>query len=159
MKTLKDLGDLSGKRVLVRADFNVPLKGTTITDDGRIRAALPTIKALREQGAKVILMAHLGRPKGQVVPELSLAPVAQRLGELLGTNVVLTADTYGEDAQAKVAAMNNGDVVLLENALVLCTALRVQITMLLPIFHQLQACLLRRKLRHFLAQLKTQSVL
>ena len=123
MKTLKDLGDLSGKRVLVRADFNVPLKGTTITDDGRIKAALPTIKALREQGAKVVLMAHLGRPKGQVVPELSLAPVAARLGELLGVNVVLAADTYGEDAQEsrglgdvyKRQAMNNGDVVLLEN--------------------------------------------
>ena len=115
MKTLKDLGDLSGKRVLVRADFNVPLKGTTITDDGRIRAALPTINALRKQNAKVILMAHLGRPKGQVVPELSLAPVAARLGELLGVKVALAADTYGEDAQAKVAAMNNGDVVLLEN--------------------------------------------
>ena len=115
MKTLKDLGDLSGKRVLVRADFNVPLKGTTITDDGRIRAALPTINALRKQNAKVILMAHLGRPKGQVVPELSLAPVADRLGELLGVKVALAADTYGEDAQAKVAAMNNGDVVLLEN--------------------------------------------
>ena len=73
MKTLKDLGDLKGKRVLVRADFNVPLDGTTITDDGRIKAALPTIKALREEGAKVILMAHLGRPKGKVVPELALA--------------------------------------------------------------------------------------
>ena len=89
MKTLKDLGDLKGKRVLVRADFNVPLDGTTITDDGRIKAALPTIKALREQGAKVILMAHLGRPKGKVVPELSLAPVAARLGELLGITVPL----------------------------------------------------------------------
>ena len=115
MKTLKDLGDLKGKRVLVRADFNVPLDGTTITDDGRIRAALPTIKTLREQGAKVILMAHLGRPKGKVVPELSLAPVAARLGELLGITVPLAADTYGEDAQAKVAAMNDGDVVLLQN--------------------------------------------
>ncbi|KAA8830670.1 phosphoglycerate kinase [Bifidobacterium tissieri] len=115
MKTLKDLGNLQGKRVLVRADFNVPLDGTTITDDGRIKAALPTIKTLREQGAKVILMAHLGRPKGKVVPELSLAPVAARLGELLGITVPLAKDTYGEDAQAKVAAMNDGDVVLLEN--------------------------------------------
>ncbi|WP_018143698.1 phosphoglycerate kinase [Alloscardovia criceti] len=115
MKTLKDLGDLSGKRVLVRADFNVPLDGTTITDDGRIRAALPTINALRDQKAKVIVMAHLGRPKGQVVPELSLAPVAARLGELLDAPVTLAKDTYGEDAQAKVAAMNDGDVVLLEN--------------------------------------------
>ncbi|MFC0265114.1 phosphoglycerate kinase [Alloscardovia macacae] len=115
MKTLKDLGNVSGKRVLVRADFNVPLDGTTITDDGRIRAALPTINALREAGAKVIVMAHLGRPKGQVVPELSLAPVAARLGELLGAPVTLAADTYGEDAQAKVAAMADGDVVLLEN--------------------------------------------
>ena len=115
MKTLKDLGDLKGKRVLVRADFNVPLDGTTITDDGRIKAALPTIKALREQGAKVILMAHLGRPKGKVVPELSLPPVAARLGELLGIEVPLAEDTYGEDAQAKVAAMNDGDVVLLQN--------------------------------------------
>lgn len=115
MKTLQDLGNLEGKRVLVRADFNVPLKGTEITDDGRIKAALPTIKALREQGAKVILMAHLGRPKGQVVPELSLAPVAQRLGELLGITVPLAKDTCGSDAQAKVAQMNNGDVVMLEN--------------------------------------------
>ena len=115
MKTLKDLGDLKGKRVLVRADFNVPLDGTTITDDGRIKAALPTIEELRKDGAKVILMAHLGRPKGKVVPELSLAPVAKRLSELLGCNVVLASDTYGPDAQAKVAAMNDGDVVLLEN--------------------------------------------
>ena len=115
MKTLKDLGDLKGKRVLMRADFNVPLDGTTITDDGRIKAALPTITALREEGAKVILMAHLGRPKGKVVPELSLAPVAKRLGELLGVEVPLAKDTYGEDAQAKVAAMNDGDVVLLQN--------------------------------------------
>ncbi|BDR53065.1 phosphoglycerate kinase [Bombiscardovia nodaiensis] len=115
MKTLQDLGNLKGKRVLVRADFNVPLKGTTITDDGRIKAALPTIENLRQQGAKVILMAHLGRPKGQVVPELSLAPVAQRLGELLGVKVPLAKDTYGPDAQAKVAQMEDGDVLLLEN--------------------------------------------
>lgn len=115
MKTLKDLGDLKGKRVLVRADFNVPLDGTTITDDGRIKAALPTIEELRKDGAKVILMAHLGRPKGKVVPELSLAPVAKRLSELLGCDVVLASDTYGPDAQAKVAAMNDGNVVLLEN--------------------------------------------
>ena len=115
MKTLKDLGDLTGKRVLVRADFNVPLDGTVITDDGRIKAALPTINWLREHGAKVILLAHLGRPKGKVVPELSLAPVAKRLGELLGVPVPLAKDTYGSDAQAKVAALNDGDVVLLEN--------------------------------------------
>jgi phosphoglycerate kinase len=115
MKTLKDLGDLSGKRVLVRCDFNVPLKGTTITDDGRIRAALPTLRELVADKAKVIVMAHLGRPKGKIVPDLSLAPVAQRLGELLGQNVTLAHDTYGEDAHAKVAAMKPGDVVLLEN--------------------------------------------
>ena len=94
MKTLKDLGDLKGKRVLVRADFNVPLDGTTITDDGRIKAALPTIEELRKDGAKVILMAHLGRPKGKVVPELSLAPVAKRLSELLGCDVVLASDHH-----------------------------------------------------------------
>ena len=115
MKTLKSLGDLKGKRVLVRADFNVPLDGTTIKDDGRIKAALPTIKELRGQGAKVILMAHLGRPKGKVVPELSLAPVADRLGELLGVSVPLADDTYGPDAEAKVDAMQDGDVVLLQN--------------------------------------------
>ena len=115
MKTLKDLGNLEGKRVLVRADFNVPLDGAKITDDGRIRAALPTINELRRQNAKIILMAHLGRPKGKVVPELSLAPVAARLSELLDAPVTLAKDTYGEDAQAKVAAMKDGDIVLLEN--------------------------------------------
>lgn len=115
MKTLKDLGNLEGKRVLVRADFNVPLDGTKITDDGRIRAALPTINELRRQNAKIILMAHLGRPKGKVVPGLSLAPVAARLSELLDAPVTLAKDTYGEDAQAKVAAMKDGDIVLLEN--------------------------------------------
>ena len=115
MKTLKDLGNLEGKRVLVRADFNVPLDGTKITDDGRIRAALPTINELRRQNAKIILMAHLGRPKGKVVPELSLAPVAARLSELLDAPVTLAKDTYGKDAQAKVAAMKDGDIVLLEN--------------------------------------------
>jgi phosphoglycerate kinase len=115
MKTLKDLGDLSGKKVLVRCDFNVPLDGTTITDDGRIRAALPTLRELLKDNAKVIIMAHLGRPKGKVVPELSLAPVAKRLGELLGVNVTLAHDTCGEDAKAKTDAMKPGEVVLLEN--------------------------------------------
>ena len=115
MKTLKDLGDLKGKRVLVRADFNVPLDGTTITDDGRIKAALPTIKALREEGAKVILMAHLGRPKGEANPQYSLAPVAKRLGELLGADVKLAADVVGESAQAVVAGLADGQIALLEN--------------------------------------------
>ncbi len=115
MKTLKDLGDLKGKRVLMRADFNVPLDGTTITDDGRIKAALPTITALREEGAKVILMAHLGRPKGKVVPELSLAPVAKRLGELLGKPVIMAKDVVGEDAKAKAAALKPGELLMLEN--------------------------------------------
>ena len=88
MKTIADLGDLHGKRVLVRADFNVPLDGTTITDDGRIRAALPTIQALLDGGARVVLVAHLGRPAGAGFEEkYSLAPVAQRLGELLGQPV------------------------------------------------------------------------
>ena len=115
MKTLKDLGDLKGKRVLVRADFNVPLDGTTITDDGRIKAALPTIKALREEGAKVILMAHLGRPKGEVNMKYSLAPVAKRLGELLGKEVKLAKDVVGEDAKKLAAEVKPGEVVLLEN--------------------------------------------
>jgi len=117
--TIDDL-DVAGRRVLVRADFNVPLEdagdGTRrITDDGRIRAALPTIESLRSRGARVILVAHLGRPKGEAKPELSLAPVAQRLAELLHVPVALAGDVTGPSAQAIVADMADGDVVLLEN--------------------------------------------
>ncbi|MBF0722377.1 phosphoglycerate kinase [Sanguibacter inulinus] len=115
MKTIKDLGDLRGKRVLVRSDFNVPLDGTTITDDGRIRAALPTLSSLVEAGAKVVVTAHLGRPKGAPEDKYSLAPVATRLGELLGAPVTLAKDTVGESAKATVAALGEGEVALLEN--------------------------------------------
>jgi len=115
VKSITKLGDLAGKRVLVRCDFNVPLDGDVITDDGRIRAALPTLTYLREHGAKVIVMAHLGRPKGEVNPAYSLAPVAKRLGELLGTKVLLAADVVGPGAQAAVEAVPDGGVVLLEN--------------------------------------------
>jgi len=119
VKTIDDL-DVAGRRVLVRADFNVPLEdagdGTRrITDDGRIRAALPTIEALRGRGARVVLVAHLGRPKGEAKPELSLAPVAARLGELLGTTVAFATDVTGPSAQAAVAGLGDGDVALLEN--------------------------------------------
>jgi phosphoglycerate kinase len=113
--TIDSLGDLRGKRVLVRADFNVPLDGQTITDDGRIRAALPGITQLREAGAKVIVMAHLGRPKGAPDPKYSVAPVATRLGELLGSDVAFATDTVGESAQAVVAGLGDGDVAVLEN--------------------------------------------
>ncbi|GGB95226.1 phosphoglycerate kinase [Cellulomonas carbonis] len=115
MKTIEDLGDLRGKRVLVRADLNVPLDGTTITDDGRVRAAVPTIKKLVDAGAKVVVAAHLGRPKGAPEAKYSLAPVATRLGELLGTTVTLAEDTVGESARATVAALGDGEVALLEN--------------------------------------------
>ncbi len=115
MKTLEDLGDLRGKRVLVRSDFNVPLDGTTITDDGRIRAALPTLKALLDGGARVIVTAHLGRPKGAPEAKYSLAPVAARLGELLGQPVALAEDVVGESAKATVAALEDGQIALLEN--------------------------------------------
>ncbi|MFH5822805.1 phosphoglycerate kinase [Georgenia sp. AZ-5] len=115
MKTIEDLGDLRGKSVLVRSDFNVPLDGATITDDGRIRAALPTIQALTGAGAKVVLTAHLGRPKGAPDPRYSLAPVADRLGELLGADVRLAKDTVGEDARAVVEGLADGEVALLEN--------------------------------------------
>ncbi|MDO8107671.1 phosphoglycerate kinase [Isoptericola sp. b441] len=115
MKTIEDLGDLRGKRVLVRSDFNVPLDGTTITDDGRIRAALPTLTALLDAGARVIVTAHLGRPKGEPDPKYSLAPVATRLGELLGKPVALAQDVVGESARATVAALADGEIALLEN--------------------------------------------
>lgn len=116
MKTIESLGDLSGKSVLVRSDFNVPLDADkNITDDGRIRAALPTLKLLLDAGAKVVVVAHLGRPKGKVNPDYSLAPVAKRLQELSGAKVILASDTVGEGAKAAVAEAKPGEIVLLEN--------------------------------------------
>ena len=116
MKSVAELGDLSGRRVLIRCDFNVPLDADkNITDDGRIKAALPTLTALREAGARVVIMAHLGRPKGEVNPKYSLAPVAARLGELLGTEVKLAEDVVGESAKATVESLEDGEVALLEN--------------------------------------------
>ncbi|MGC9397936.1 MAG: phosphoglycerate kinase [Anaerolineae bacterium] len=113
-KTVRDV-DLKGKRVLMRADFNVPLDGEVITDDTRIRAALPTIEYILEQGAALILMSHLGRPGGEVKPELSLKPVAKRLGELLGRPVTMAPDSVGPEVQALAEEMQPGDVMLLEN--------------------------------------------
>ncbi len=115
LRTLDTLGDLAGKRVIVRCDLNVPLKDGQITDDGRVRASLPTLRALIEQGAKVVVISHLGRPKGEPKPEFSLAPAAARLGELLGQDVVLAEDTVGESAQAAVEGLEDGQVVVLEN--------------------------------------------
>ena len=115
-KTVEDL-NVAGKRVLVRCDFNVPLKNGVITDENRIVAALPTIQYLINNGAKVILCSHLGKPKGEPKPELSLAPVAVRLSEKLGKEIVFAADdcVVGDNAKAAVAAMKDGDVVLLQN--------------------------------------------
>ncbi|MBQ1217327.1 MAG: phosphoglycerate kinase [Clostridia bacterium] len=113
-KNVEDIA-VAGKTVLVRCDFNVPLKDGVITSDKRIVEALPTIKYLMGQGAKVILCSHMGKPKGEVVAKYSLAPVAARLTELLGVNVPLAADTIGADAKAKAAALKNGEVLLLEN--------------------------------------------
>ena len=107
--------DWAGTRVLVRADLNVPLDGTTITDDTRIVASVPTVKYLIEHGAAVAVCSHLGRPKGQVVPELSLAPAATRLGELLGKPVELLSDCVGDTVRATVEALQPGQVVVLEN--------------------------------------------
>ncbi len=114
-KTIRDI-PLKGKRALVRVDFNVPMDGEgNITDDNRILGALPTIRYLVEQGAKVVLMSHMGRPKGTVNPKYSLAPVARRLSELMGQPVHMAADVIGEDADRKVAALKEGEVALLEN--------------------------------------------
>jgi len=119
LRTVDDLagalGGLDGRRVLVRSDLNVPLDGTTVTDDGRIRASVPTIADLSGRGAKVIVLAHLGRPKGVPDDAYSLGPVAARLGELLGRAVTHATDTVGESARAAVDAMTAGDVVVLEN--------------------------------------------
>ena len=115
MRTLSDLGDLAGKRVMLRVDFNVPLTNGVIVDDGRIRAALPTIKQLLELGASVIICSHLGRPEGTVKPEFSLAPVAARLGELLNQEVIFSKDSVGTDASSVAKELVPGNVAVLEN--------------------------------------------
>lgn len=115
LRTIESLGDLRGKTVLVRFDFNVPLDGDRITDEGRIAAAIPTIERLFAAGASVVGMSHLGRPKGAPEPQYSLAPVARRLGELVSGPVKLAADTVGEDATAQRAALQPGELLLLEN--------------------------------------------
>ena len=107
MKRIDDLGDLRGKRVLVRSDLNVPLDGSRITDDGRIRASVPTIRKLTAAGARVAVTAHLGRPKGAPDPAYTLAPVATRLGELLGHDVAFATDTVGESARSTVAGLRS----------------------------------------------------
>jgi len=113
-KSIEDI-DVAGKRVLCRCDFNVPTKDGKITSDKRIVAAMPTIEYLVNKGAKVILCSHMGKPKGEWKPELSLKIVADRLSELLGKEVIMASDVAGEDSKAKAAAMQNGDVMLLEN--------------------------------------------
>ena len=113
-KSIEDI-DVAGKRVLCRCDFNVPTKNGKITSDKRIVAAMPTIRYLVDKGAKVILCSHMGKPKGEFKPELSLKVVADRISELLGKEVIMAADVAGEDAHAKAAALKDGDVMLLEN--------------------------------------------
>jgi phosphoglycerate kinase len=115
LRTLESLGSLTGKRVLVRCDLNVPLKDGVITDDGRIRASLPTLNALIDQGARVVVMSHLGRPDGAPEAKYSLAPAATRLAELLGRPVAFATDTVGESATSVVAALGDGEVAVLEN--------------------------------------------
>jgi phosphoglycerate kinase len=115
VRSVSDLGDVRGRRVLIRCDLNVPLDGQTITDDGRIRASLPTLNELRHAGAKTVVLAHLGRPKGEVNPKHSLAPAAARLSELLGAEVKLAKDVIGPSAKETVADLADGDVAMLEN--------------------------------------------
>ncbi len=115
MSDYSTLGDVAGKRVLVRSDLNVPLDGSTITDDGRIRASVPTIRELAAAGARVVVTAHLGRPKGAPEDRYSLRPVAARLGELLGQDVAFATDTVGASAEATVAGLADGQVAVLEN--------------------------------------------
>jgi len=115
MRTLKDLPDIAGKRVILRCDLNVPLDGSRITDDGRIIASIPTIKELLSKGAKVIILSHLGRPDGAVEPKYSLAPVSKRLAELLKQDVAFATDTIGESARAEVEKLEAGQVLVLEN--------------------------------------------
>ncbi len=112
--SIRDL-DVSGKRVLLRCDLNVPLANGAVADDTRIRASLPTIRHLLEGGGRVVLMSHLGRPKGNVVPEMSLAPVAKVLGDLLGAEVRMAPDCVGEEAEKMASALRDGEVLLLEN--------------------------------------------
>jgi phosphoglycerate kinase len=115
LRTLDSLGSLAGKRVIVRCDLNVPLKDGVITDDGRVRASLPTLNALIHQGARVVVCSHLGRPDGAPDAKYSLGPVAQRLSELLGKPVAFALDTVGESAHDAVAALEDGDVAVIEN--------------------------------------------
>ncbi|WP_026927514.1 phosphoglycerate kinase [Granulicoccus phenolivorans] len=115
MKSISDLGDLQGKKVLIRCDLNVPLKDGVVTDDLRIKSSVPTLTQLRDAGAAVIVLAHLGRPKGQVKPEFSLAPAAKLLGAELGTEVKLADDVVGESARALAAALQPGELMMCEN--------------------------------------------
>ncbi len=115
LRTLESLGSLEGKRVIVRCDLNVPLRDGVITDDGRVRASLPTLNTLINAGARVIVTSHLGRPDGAPDPQYSLEPVAQRLSELLGKPVAFARDTVGESAHEAVASLEDGGVVVLEN--------------------------------------------
>lgn len=115
LRTIDSLGPLAGKRVVVRCDLNVPLRDAVITDDGRVRASVPTLAALVAQGARVIVVSHLGRPEGAPDPKYSLAPVATRLGELIDAPVAFASDTVGAYAAAKVSALGDGEVLVLEN--------------------------------------------